>query len=337
MKGGRSVEATGTVLFTKGNGDQAGNRGHSPAPQTVAANGGNSARPSILAEEDANGVTHAPAPPGISAGPGSGDPMIQGAREAARRFIESLPNFAVKRFTNRYTAHGDRSSWQALDAVGADVIFENGKESYRNTQVSGKPPAEGTAPPGSWSTGEIAALLQSLMAPQTNALFSNKRPVSIVNRAAFRYDFSVEQPNSHWTVIASPEPYTPAYTGSIWIDQEDQRVLRMEMAARNLPGSFALAAVESEVDYDYVPIGGRKFLLPVHSEMLTCARATGDCIRNVVTFQNYEKFGADENSAGGSAESGRGKSGSIVGSVYRPGNGVSAPVVTFNLKTAVTR
>jgi TonB family protein len=329
MNGGRSVEATGTVLFTKGNGDEAGNRGSSPSPQTVAANGANSARPSILAEEDASGVTHAPAPPGISAGPGSGDPVIQGAREAARQYFESLPNFAAKRFTNRYKAHGDRSSWQALDAVGADVIFENGKESYRNTQVSGKPPGDGVAPPASWSTGEMASLLQSLMAPQTNAVFSNQRPVTIVNRAAFRYDFSVEQPNSHWTVIASSEPYTPAYAGSIWIDQEDQRVLRMEMAARNLPGSFALAAVESEVDYDYVPIGGRKFLLPVHSEMLTCARATGDCIRNVVTFQNYEKFGADENSAGGSAGSGPGKGGGIVGSVYRPGNGVSAPVVTF--------
>jgi TonB family protein len=297
--------------------------------QPAAVNGASSnARPNILAEGDTNGATGAPAPPGgVYAGPGNGDPVIQGAREAARRFIESLPNFTARRFTNRYIAHGNRTSWEALDVAGADVIFENGKESYRNTHVSGKTSAGGVETPGLWSAGEIAVVLQNVLAPQTNADFSNKRPVAIGNRAAFRYDFSVEQRNSHWTVTASPEPYTPAYTGSIWIDQEDQRVLRIEMSARNLPDSFAFDAVESEVDYDYVPIGGRKFLLPANSETLSCTRATGDCFRNVVSFQSYAEFGADESGAG---NSGPGRGG-IVGNVYVPGNGVSAPVRTVNV------
>jgi hypothetical protein len=40
-------------------------------------------------------------------------------------------------------------------------------------------------------------------------------------------------------------------------------------------------------------IGGTRFLLPVHSEDLSCERGTSDCNRNVIEFRNYKKFGAD--------------------------------------------
>ncbi|MDP9170775.1 MAG: hypothetical protein M3N54_09180, partial [Acidobacteriota bacterium] len=80
-------------------------------PDTIA-----SARPSIKAE-DVNGVTRRQAPPVISTedsvsrqasdravggGLTSTDPVIQGAREAAVSFTESLPNYVVKQFTARY-------------------------------------------------------------------------------------------------------------------------------------------------------------------------------------------------------------------------------------------
>jgi TonB family protein len=261
------------------------------------------------------GAIHAPAPiEAASTAPASGDSVIQAAREAALQFIQSLPDFTATRFTNRFASKGSRSSWKALDVLSADVVFENGKETSRNTLVNGKPTRDGQTP-GSWSTGEIAATLQSVMAPQTNADFTNKRPVALGNRATFRYDYSVERANSSWTVIAGQESYTTAYGGSIWIDQENQRVLRIEMAARNLPASLQFDAVESEVDYQYFPVGGRMLLLPAHSEVLSCARGTGDCIRNVVSFENYMKLGADKGGAG------------LAGGPYNAGADVSDPVL----------
>ena len=50
----------------------------------------------------------------------------------------------------------------------------------------------------------------NLLAPQTDADFHNKRTTTIVNRAAYKYDFSVEQPNSNWEIHASAESYHPA-------------------------------------------------------------------------------------------------------------------------------
>lgn len=272
-------------------------------------------RPSIRAQ-DANGVTRTPPPPVV--GPAAvasngnssetvggrmpqqvqrpGDQIIWSARDAAFEFTDTLPNYVVKQYTTRYqtdVAHGNRTSWQALDVVTADVVCENGKESYKNILINGKPPHDAVEKTGSWSTGEFATVLQGVLAPQTDADFHNKRSSNIVNRPAWVYDFAVEQPRSMWHVYADSASVIAAYTGSIWIDKENFRVLRIEMQAVDMPRSFALDDVESAVDYDYVLIGDQKFLLPVHSEALSCVRGTSECTRNVIEFRNYKKFGAD--------------------------------------------
>lgn len=226
----------------------------------------------------------------------SGDEIIDRAREAAFSFSETLPNYVVKQFTTRYAtgaAHGGRTSWQVLDNVTADVIEENGTEKYKNILVNGKPPKENVENSGSWSSGEFSSLLLDVMSPSTGADFHGKRATTIVNRAAFRYDYSVEQPNSHWKVESRGQSYSPAYTGSIWIDKETARVLRIELAAQGMPRGFPLDTVESAVDYDFVLIGDGRFLLPVHSEALSCGRGTSDCSRNVIEFRNYRKFSAE--------------------------------------------
>jgi hypothetical protein len=228
--------------------------------------------------------------------PGSGDDFIDRAREEAYSFSETLPNYVVKQFTTRYAtaiARGGRTSWQVLDNVTADVIEENGTEKYKNILVNGKPPRENVEDSGSWSSGEFSSVLLDLMSPSTNADFHGKRATTIVNRSAFRYDFLVEQPNSHWRIESRGQVYNPGYTGAIWIDKETWRVLRIELAAKELPRGFPLDTVESAVDYDFVLIGEGKYLLPVHSEALSCGRGISDCSRNVIEFRNYRKFSAD--------------------------------------------
>ena len=180
-----------------------------------------------------------------------------------------------------------------LDNVTADVIEENGVEKYKNILVNGKPPREDVSKTGSWSSGEFSSLQLDVLSPQTSADFHGKRATTIVNRPAFRYDFSVEQANSHWHVESESRNEMPAYTGSIWIDKETHRVLRIELSAKNLPRSFPLDTVESAIDYDFVPIAEGKYLLPVHSEALSCVRGTSQCSRNVIEFRNYRKFTAD--------------------------------------------
>ncbi len=227
--------------------------------------------------------------------PANVDPVIEKAREAAFDFIETLPNYIVKQYTTRSQSDNVRGrvSFQAQDVVTADVVCEGGKESYKNILVNGRPPRGNIEDTGSWSSGEFASVLQDILSPSTNARFYNKRSSTIVNRSSYRFDFSVEQENSHWFIHASSQSYQPAYTGAIWIDKETSRVLRIEMTAKNMPSSFPLDQVESATDYDFVMISDGKFLLPVHSEALSCTRGTSLCSKNSIDFRNYRKFGAD--------------------------------------------
>lgn len=289
------------------------------APAASQASGGS--RPSLSAE-DVNGVTRVPVttpPPGDSetaslgreqSAPrmapasasassggdyGGGDPIIEQAREAAFSFSETLPNYVVKQLTNRYatgSANRGRTSWQPLDIVTTDLVYEDGKERYTNIMVNGKP-TKYIEQTGSWSEGEFASMLQAILAPGTNADFRNQHPVTLVNRPAYRYDYTVAQPRSTWTLHADGQTYAPSYTGSIWIDKATYRVLRIEIAARNLPRDFPLDTAESSIDYDFVMIGDQKVLLPAAAESLSCTRGTPDCSKNHTEFHNYRKYGAD--------------------------------------------
>ena len=250
--------------------------------------------PAAVEEARNNYPDRLPAPSGISA---TDDPIIDETREEAFAFTESLPDYIVKQYTTRYqsdSASRGHTSWQALDIVTADVIAENGKESYKNLMVNGKP-SKNVEQTGSWSEGEFASTLQAILSPASDALFTNKRSTTIVNRPAYRYDYSIQQPRSSWLVEANGSRYRPAYGGVIWIDKETSRVLRIEMSARNMPREFPLDQVESTVDYDFVLIGDKKYLLPTHSEALSCERGTSACSRNVIDFRNYKKYSADTN------------------------------------------
>jgi hypothetical protein len=49
---------------------------------------------------------------------------------------------------------------------------------------------------------------------------------------------------------------------------------------------------ESVVEYGFVNIEGKSYLLPTQSENLACLRGSSSCVRNVIEFRNYRKFSA---------------------------------------------
>ena len=308
----RNADDPGPPVLRRGAGANPATRRDATLPPDTATLA--SARPSIKSEE-VNGVVRNAPPPVIEApsarslddsprlsdaratmqGQPSGDPVINAAREAAWQWADTLPNYIVKQFTTRYqteTSRGNKTSWQALDVVTADVVSENGHESYKNIQVNGKPTKD-VEKSGSWSTGEFSTILLNLLSPGTDADFHGKRTSTIGSRQAWRYDYTVEQQNSNWNIIAASQTYKPSYSGAIWVDKQTNRVLRIEMASKQMPGAFPLDTVESAVEYDFVLVGDQKFLLPTHSETLSCTRGSSDCTRNVIDFRNYRKFGAD--------------------------------------------
>ena len=220
---------------------------------------------------------------------GGEKPFIERAREVAYSFVETLPSYTVKQVTTRY--QNDR----AMDNLTCDLIVENGKERYTNLQRNGKALKEKAEESGSWSSGEFASTMQDIFSSATQAKFRPRGSTSLFQRSAMLFDFTVEQQNSHWQIRTQQEQYFPAYQGTMWIDKETARILRIEMQARKIPTAFPLDKVESAVEYNFVKIGSSSLLLPVHADVLSCERGSRQCSRNAIDFRNYKKFGAESN------------------------------------------
>ena len=222
------------------------------------------------------------------------DPFIEKARDATFTFSAKLPDFICQEFMARFARDTNVRGWQSLDVVSAEIIYEAGKESYRNLKINDRPTNRKIEElNGSWSTGEFATTLNDLFYPGTAARFRFGEETTIVGRPSRVYDFDVMKENSHWIVQMGSQSVTPAYKGSVWLDKATARVLRIEMQAADLPYGFPMDTVESAVDYSFVRIGGESVLLPVHAESLGCQRGSPSCSRNVIDFRNYRKYSAD--------------------------------------------
>ncbi len=220
------------------------------------------------------------------------EPLIRRAADAAMEFTETLPSYVCTEVVTRTQSAGSKGNFQAIDVVSMEVLYENGKEDYRNIQINGKKTVKKLEESGgAWSTGEFGTILVNLFSPSTAAAFTYRRDSRAGGILAKMYDFEVEKDRSTWSIHAASANYDPGFTGSVWIDPQTSRVLRIEMEAKGMPSNFPLDHVESATDYQYIRLGDAKqYLLPVHSETLSCERGTSFCSKNVIDFRNYHKY-----------------------------------------------
>ena len=70
-------------------------------------------------------------------------------------------------------------------------------------------------------------------------------------------------------------------------------MLRIEQRANYLPRDFTYDKAETMVEYGFVDIDGKRYLLPTSSENMACMAGTGNCVKNELAFRNYRKFSAE--------------------------------------------
>jgi hypothetical protein len=233
------------------------------------------------------------APAGIPGRPV--DSVIEKAREAAANYLASLPNYFCQQMTARYQSDHPKTGWDALDVVTADVAYEDGHETYKNIKIGSHAVNKSMEDiGGTRSTGEFSTLLEDLLSPATDASFRRDGTDTLHGRATWVYKYDVPRTHSHWRIEAPSQLYYPAFSGTMWIDKETSRVLRIEQGTIDMPKLFPFDTVETVTDYEFISLAaGERYLLPADAEVLSCLRGTSMCSRNRLEFRNYRKFGAD--------------------------------------------
>jgi len=71
--------------------------------------------------------------------------------------------------------------------------------------------------------------------------------------------------------------------------------LRFEQIATEIAPDFPITAASSLIDYDWVTLNERKYLLPTHSQILLTTVNPEYVLqsRNDIRFRSYQKFGAE--------------------------------------------
>jgi hypothetical protein len=76
--------------------------------------------------------------------------------------------------------------------------------------------------------------------------------------------------------------------GAVYVDAETGLVVRIVADSDSIPPDFPVRNSSTALDYGFVDVGDRRYLLPLRAEV----RMATDFlrIRNVVEFHRYQKF-----------------------------------------------
>ena len=109
------------------------------------------------------------------------------------------------------------------------------------------------------------------------------------------FEFRVGKANSGYVLTekSSGRKVNTGLVGTIWVDTETARILRLEFSVDDVPSGFPLNVAEHAVEYDWVTIGAQKYWLPTYAEFIVGNDITKSYERNVTEFKNYRVFETD--------------------------------------------
>jgi len=233
----------------------------------------------------------APMPPPSSA---DQERILSEAREIALDYTKHLPDFICLQYTRRYIDPQGTDYFQQVDTVATRLSYFDQKEDYKVISVGGKlSNKEYSKLGGAISSGEFGTMLKEIFEPETAAEFNFERWAKLDGRICLVYHYHVTRANSKWSIDWNngEQMYTPAYSGSIFIDREVPVVMRVTLVAEGLPASFPIQEAKSMLNYGYQDLSGKQFLLPLNSEMRM--REGRLLVKNETEFRNYRKYSAD--------------------------------------------
>src|SRR5215813_14653864 len=233
----------------------------------------------------------------VASGPQASDPFIEETRKVVRDYLDELPDFICQEEIQRYVDYEGRGAWDKADTLTYELTYNRKHESYKPINSVGRPVTRALDDvKGAYSTGDFASGLASLFDIETKTVFKPAGKERLGNRQALIYDFKVPKESSKLVVKAEGAGnLIVGYSGTVWIDAETKKVLRIDQAIDDLPKSHPVTHSESSVDYDIIKLRGLDvdFLLPTRAEFIIADRRLKHYFRNVMSFKFYRKFETD--------------------------------------------
>jgi len=231
--------------------------------------------------------------------------LLDRTRIATLGAADAMPDFIVKQLIKRSVAYGKTNNWMAQDNLTIAVGYRaNAGEQYKVLAINGMPAAPDAQESRSYSkqvggassTGvEYISALADLFRPESETEFKLADTDLIHSRRTLVYEYEIRKPFSKLTLAVDDNSASAGSRGRVWIDRETNRVLRFEQIATDIEAGFPITAASTLIDYDWVTISEKKYLLPTNSQILLTSvnRQMAIQSRNEIRFRGYQKFGAE--------------------------------------------
>ena len=125
-----------------------------------------------------------------------------------------------------------------------------------------------------------------------SSIFTYKGLEELDGQPALRYNYRVSPLSSGYRVRVGSHEAVIGYGGSLWVNPRTLDLMRLSLAADELPDILGLARVTNQLDYQRVHIGSGDFLLPLGGD-LTLTDFTGEEHRNRTRFQDCRQYSGE--------------------------------------------
>jgi hypothetical protein len=223
------------------------------------------------------------------------DSILKGAKQRVLNYKRSLPNFVCLMRTKRFVDSSDHNDWRADDSYTSVLRYNGTEEATVLLDVNGRRVRhqDQDALKGATVRGEFGETLNMIFSDHARATVEWLGMADVLGGRAHVFRFNVAAKNSEYLVMADQaSALDAAYHAFVYVDTDSLNVKRLSIEADNLPLNFPIKESAISIDYDYVPIAGQEYLLPLQATLFV--RVGRHYLRkNEIQFQDYRKYGAE--------------------------------------------
>ncbi|MGC1158958.1 MAG: VWA domain-containing protein [Acidobacteriaceae bacterium] len=227
--------------------------------------------------------------------------MIDGARQRALAWSETLPNFFCVEITDHSIDPTGRGDWHHKDTAVQLMRYVDHKETRTTLELNGQKNsldahgAIGALPDEvdfAHSVGEFGGMFQLVFLPSAKAQFAWKESDVLDGQPVQVFSFNVAQPNSSFDLTGlNNRQHTVAFHGLVYLDNGTRSVRRITIDAEDIPDILQVRASSMSVDYSWISINSHDYLLPIRGAV-SLREGKHQAVLNEFEFRNYRRFGS---------------------------------------------
>lgn len=227
--------------------------------------------------------------------------MIEGARQRALAWSDSLPNFMCLEVTDHSVDPRGEGEWQHKDTMVQLMRYIDHQESRTTIEMNGRKGAADsfgssaslpTDVDFAHSNGEFGGMFRAVFDPSAQAKFTWKESDVLDGQPVQVFDYTVDTAHSSFDVTGlNNTQHVVVFHGQVYLDPATHSIRRISINADDIPEMLHVRATSISVDYAWVTINNHDYLMPSRGGV-SLREGKRQAVLNAFEFRNYRRFGS---------------------------------------------